>query len=206
MSRPALVDCLESFNRKERFFLVAEALGNRKFSLCAEFKKKLHKAFHLPEFSEDVFVAMDYHLDWLYAALVLATGGAERKAISNPIPDSNPPSRIIQGNQEDIDLLVAFEAIDGVNHVLLLEAKVESPWDKEQLERKFQRLDAIFADIGGRKPGYVRPHFATVSADEEVSEEFLAKVELRSDGVLNGASKPVHIRIEGPISPRHVVR
>ena len=40
-----LLEHLESFNRKERFFLVGNALGNPDFQLSAEFQAKLAEAF-----------------------------------------------------------------------------------------------------------------------------------------------------------------
>ena len=66
-----LMEHLESFNRKERFFLVGNALGNPDFQLSTDFQTKLNTAFGIPP-PNSAFVAMDYHLDWLHASPFLA--------------------------------------------------------------------------------------------------------------------------------------
>ena len=77
-----LLEYLESFNRKERFFLVGEALGNPAFRLSSDFRTRLGAVFGLA-IPNDALVAMDYHLDWIYASLVLAAGGGESAVLSN---------------------------------------------------------------------------------------------------------------------------
>ena len=37
----SLMELLESFNRKERFFLIGDALGNRTFQLSTDFRARL---------------------------------------------------------------------------------------------------------------------------------------------------------------------
>lgn len=108
-----LVPHLRRLNRKERFFLVGLALGNKEFRLGDEFRQKLSDLLGL-FVPEDAFVAMDYHLDWLFAAIHLAaTSGA---------PGPHPrDSRLITGTQEDIDLLVAFDG-DSESRVIMVEA------------------------------------------------------------------------------------
>ena len=64
----SLMELLESFNRKERFFLIGDALGNRTFQLSTDFRARLSKAFGI-EPPSSAFVAMDYHLDWIHASL-----------------------------------------------------------------------------------------------------------------------------------------
>ena len=66
-----LMEHLESFNRKERFFLVGNALGNPDFQLSTDFQTKLNTAFGIQP-PNSAFVAMDYHLDWLHASPFLA--------------------------------------------------------------------------------------------------------------------------------------
>ena len=66
-----LLEHLESFNRKELFFLVGNALGNPDFRLSAEFQMKLRESFGIQP-PNDAFVAMDYHLDWLHGSPFLA--------------------------------------------------------------------------------------------------------------------------------------
>ena len=63
---PTFLKLLESFNRKERFFLVGQALGNPNFQLSDGFRSMLggQDAFGIVP-PKDALVFMDYHLDWL---------------------------------------------------------------------------------------------------------------------------------------------
>ena len=60
------------FNRKERFFLVGTALGNPAFRLDSVFSQPLGGTFAL-EVHSDMFVAMDYQLDWILLLVRLAS-------------------------------------------------------------------------------------------------------------------------------------
>jgi hypothetical protein len=65
------------------------------------------------------------------------------------------------GNQEDIDLVVAF--IEGAQtRVVLVEAKAETGWTNKQLASKVERLQRIFGDNGQSVPG-VKPTFCLCS-------------------------------------------
>ena len=147
-----LVEYLETFNRKERFFLIGEALGNPTFRLSSDFIARLNDAFSL-DAPPDAFAAMDYHLDWTYACLYLVG--------KDETPIHRNPDRAITGNQEDTDFLVAWER-EGMTHLLLLEAKVETRWTNRQLKSKADRLRRIFGDEGARHP-QVTPHFGLTS-------------------------------------------
>ena len=78
-----LVKNLESFNRKERFFLVGAALGNPTFRLDPTFRDQVGREFGL-DVPEEAFVAMDYHLDWIYAGLVVSSAGPTSVVFPNP--------------------------------------------------------------------------------------------------------------------------
>ncbi len=148
-----LLSLLESFNRKERFFVVNGALGG--FKLSVQFRKTLASAFG-PPVPEDAFVAMDYHLDWLHAALELHRDGKQGGTFPNL-----PENRVANGNQEDVDLLVAFQ--DGINvSVLLIEAKAGAAWSNSQMESKSRRYEAIFGG-DGRRYEPVQPQFGLMS-------------------------------------------
>ena len=86
-----LIEWLESFNRKERFFLIGNALGNTDFSLSDEYRTKLGAVLgiHPPK---DAFVAMDYHLDWIHAGLFLSSSTNQL----NKVHENSGP--IITGN------------------------------------------------------------------------------------------------------------
>ena len=148
-----LLEYLESFNRKERFFLVGEALGNPAFRLSSDFRTRLGAVFGLA-IPDDALVAMDYHLDWIYASLVLAAGDGESAVLSND-------EHLVSGNPEDVDLLVAF-GDEGTIQLLLLEAKAETGWTNKQTLSKAERLRRIFGDDGGRFAS-VKPHFGLLS-------------------------------------------
>jgi hypothetical protein len=187
-----LVSYLESFNRKERFFLVGKALGNSRFGLCDAFRAEIGNVFDVTV-PANAFVAMDYHLDWLHAALVLSGGGAEESVHSNAEHD-------VHGNQEDIDLLVAFEA-EGVVHLLLLEAKAETGWTNKQMHSKAQRLAGIFGQEGQRYP-LARPQLALLSPREpqQLQSERWPAWMVRGDG------KPRWLRLRVPDGLRRVER
>lgn len=153
---PDLIEILESFNRKERFFLIAQALGQERngdpaFILSDDFRRELEGmvGFPIPEEPEKVFVGMDYHLDWLQAGLVLSSN-IQEELFSNA-------GEVIKGTQEDIDLLVAFRQGDQY-HLILVEAKAYTGWSNDQLKSKANRLREIFSDSGTKYDGVI-PHF-----------------------------------------------
>ena len=148
-----LIDYLRSFNRKERFVLVGLALGNPQFRLAATFRGCIREALGL-DVPEAAFVAMDYHLDWLYASLHLHRHGG------GPGPHPNA-DRLVRAQQEDVDLLIAFED-RGVGRIVLLEAKGATGWSNKQMSSKAERLRGIFGEQGTNWPGVV-PHFAILS-------------------------------------------
>ena len=136
-----LIDHLRSFNRKERFILLREALGRD--TLGDAFRRRLSDAIGVAV-PDGAFVAMDYHLDWLQMALYLA----RTPSPSHPIPKGDVLGSGQQGfneNQMDIDLLVAFDE-GATTRLLLLEAKMETGWTNRQMLRKAERLRQIFGD------------------------------------------------------------
>ena len=147
---PSLVDHLRSFNRKERFILLSDALGRER--LGEGFRTRLGEAIGMAV-PAAAYVAMDYHLDWLQMALYLA---------GNPEPPKRiPKGDLFAGNQEDVDLLVAFDG-ESTTHLVLVEAKVETGWTNKQLRSKSERLARIF---GEGRPGahLTTPHYVLAS-------------------------------------------
>ena len=151
-----LIEHLRSFNRKERFILLREALGSDRVGDA--FRKRLGEAIGVPV-PANAFVAMDYHLDWLQMALYLAR---------TPNPPSPIPKQYVLGegpaefnaNQMDVDLLVAFDE-GAKTHLLLLEAKMETGWTNRQMCKKAKRLRQIFGDPPDRS--LADPHFVLLS-------------------------------------------
>ena len=91
-----LIGVLESFNRKERFFLVGQALGNPRFKLSRDFRTRLGKAVGLEEngikIPANAFAAMDYHLDWVAASLFLA--------FEKPFEPPTPPIVAVESDSD----------------------------------------------------------------------------------------------------------
>ncbi len=151
---PNLTDILREFNSKERFFLAGQVLGNPAFSLSGVFREKLGEKLGIP-IPVDAFSAMDYHIDWLYASLNLARDNDPDKIYPND-------DKVIKAQQEDMDWLVAFEA-EGVNHLILIEAKGVTGWTNKQMTSKAIRFREVFGEESDRWPG-VAPHFVIMSS------------------------------------------
>jgi hypothetical protein len=136
-----LLDHLSAFNRKERFMLVGWALGNPGFALSVDFRQSVGTLLEL-QLPADAFVAMDYHLDWLYASIYLAYTDF-----------SHEPQQLtdtLTATQEDVDLLVAYRSGDGYK-VILLEAKGRTAWSNKQLLSNAKRLKSIFETEHARR-------------------------------------------------------
>ena len=149
-----LIDHLKAFNRKERFILLHEALGfhGQSFRMSANFSQRLGDCLGV-RVPENAFVAMDYHLDWLQIALLLA---------DHVDTDATFPNEgLVFANQQDIDLLVAFEG-ETTTRLIIIEAKCDTDWSQDQLDLKCARLELIF---GRGRPGTSRatPDFILMS-------------------------------------------
>ena len=157
-----LIEILESFNRKERYFLIAQALGKPKFELAPDFRKELGAAIcvDIPEDPAKVFVAMDYHLNWIHASLVLARHSTTITRMQHL------KNGAIEKNQEDVDLLVAFHSGDKFRLVLVeakaFDAEGYASWSNSQMESKVNRLRLIFDDKGDKYKDVV-PHYCLTS-------------------------------------------
>jgi len=144
-----LVEALKSFNRKERFWLIRNALGPASETLDEAFRRRLQQAIGV-EVPATAWWAMDYHLDWLVGALtMLARGDAAFASHPND-------QRLVCGNQEDMDLVVAFDRT-----LVLIEAKGDTAWSNEQFQGKVKRLEGLQA--AGLMPSPLRLFFVLTS-------------------------------------------
>ena len=168
MKQATLVRNLKLFNAKERDHLMRAAyLGvDGRYEDTTQFlsknfdeKLKTHAMdLGLDNSAHCVFAGMDYHLDWLFAALWMTANhpnwhGKPDDEICLPlethkkvdgINNLHSDFRPITGTQEDIDLLVVYT--DGKNlAMLVIEAKGSAAFDRVQLGRKLIRLDRIIA-------------------------------------------------------------
>lgn len=136
----SLIQQLEMFNRKERYWLLRNAIGelHSDLPLSSSFRERLGAVIK-QNIPEDAWWAMDFHIDWLFGALVLdRIGSARPELFSNPLAPEAPkiPSRrLIRGTQEDFDLVIAFDRT-----IILIEAKGVTNWGNEQLASKCRRL------------------------------------------------------------------
>ena len=147
-----LIGLLQSFNRKERFYLISQAIGS--FQLSENFREQLGEVTNLT-IPTEAFAAMDYHLEWLTAAL----HAYQAKDVEKVFP--NPDQKIIKGNQQDADLLVAFRE-ETTYHIVLVEAKGVGSWSNSQMSDKAKRLSEIFGQAGSEYAEVV-PHMCLVS-------------------------------------------
>ena len=197
---------LEDFNRKERYHLLRDAVSGEAFRLTSKFRKRLNtalsnhftdgqQAIQIPD-RDDVFVAMDYHLDWIAAALILTEKGDDQKVGELKTPQSKKQTEpfrhrlseqrenedkrrtaVIMGNQEDTDLLIAFvDRETGLLCLILVEAKVESGWDGAQIRSKGRRLWDIFGNAGNAFD-FVRPQLVLAGPGAQNQEPRFQQLE-----------------------------
>lgn len=150
-----LIMHLKSFNRKERFHLLNQFLGNKEFHVCNDILLELAKLLGFDRIPDEHFAAMDYHLDWIYAALFLASNGTcskspyENPQLQDPRDEDEELPKFIAGTLEDIDFIIVFEdAKTQLIHLILVEAKADTSFTKSQIESKHQRLKNIFGEHG----------------------------------------------------------
>jgi hypothetical protein len=148
-----VLEKLRSFNSKERFFMVGYILGNPDFKPSQTFVEKIENILNL-KCPKELFTAMDYHLDWLYASLYLAFYEGQNNIYPND-------EKLITGSQEDIDFIIAFVQ-NNYCHIILIEVKGVMEWANKQLHSKALRLGKIFGQKGDRWPSIV-PHFLMMS-------------------------------------------
>jgi len=146
-----LVESLTAFNRKERYWLIRNALGQRNEAilLSTEFRECFKKITGL-SIPKNAWWALDYHIDWLIGALLVYAGHSLDDVGDNPqiaMHSGELQDRAIQGSQQDFDFVVAFD-----NVVILIEAKATGAWDNKQFESKCKRLNGLRALCTGELP------------------------------------------------------
>jgi hypothetical protein len=188
---PSLLEALQAFNRRERHVLVGWVLDRSTFPLGHEFRMALSKLLGL-DVPADSYVAMDFNLNWLCAALmwsdaVVAEGQPHEYSAEDGIE---------LGDNSDCDLIVAF-ARGSKTHVVLLEAKGYTPWATNQLNHKAGRLRAIFGASGDHFPT-VSPSWVFVSPNPPPTLEWAA-------WMLNESGMPRHLPLSQPASHKYAV-
>jgi len=158
-----LIENLKSFNRKERFYLVGQMLGNPEFRMDDKQLDKISALIGI-KIPREYFSAMDYHLDWIYTSLFLTQEHDERPFPRNFIDNNKKVDLQISGTQEDVDFLLAFVDHENTTHIVMIEAKGDSYFSNSQLDSKNKRFKAIFGNEN-TWPN-VRPHFLICSPKE----------------------------------------
>lgn len=208
-SEVPLLQIIERFNRKERYILFQQVTSPQDVELDDEFRQKLNAlGWGVPK--QGVLVLTDYHLNWLYAALELHRGtwtdgvGVGKRMdggvdSDKTLGEADKPRYAIEGNQEDIDLLLVWEDGD-TTHLGLVEAKAHSGWTNQQLRSKAARLSAVLGRDECRYPG-VQLHFALLSftMPSRLATENWPKWMLNKDGAMS------HVQLEPPQTDRYIV-
>ena len=148
----SLADALKSFNRKERNLLIHAMLAKEgHLPLSKSFRDEVAKKldFAIPE---GAWWATDYHFSWLAGALARFVKDAEETAqeIIWPNPENEDVRRLVERNQEDVDLVIAT----GCN-LVFIEANAYGYFDNAQLKHKLERLELLhkfYIEIVGTNP------------------------------------------------------
>ncbi|WP_421219276.1 hypothetical protein [Aeromonas enteropelogenes] len=156
-----LIKNLKSFNRKERFYLIGQMLGNPEFRMDDNQLDKISKLIGLT-IPRKYFAAMDYHLDWIYASLYL-TKNNTASCVERNFTEENGTAidYQISGTQEDVDFLLAFVDEKQTTHLVMIEAKGDSYFSNAQLDSKNKRFKEIFGNENTWLN--VRPYFLICS-------------------------------------------
>jgi len=174
-----IIERLKMFNRKERDHLIKNALCDMPKNL--QLSTWLREALfgdEAPGQPEHLFVGMDYHLNWLFAAL--ATSEVEELSKDclfknewnvEAMPAENDKNEFpIQNNQEDVDLLIASwgPEISPRLRIFLIEAKLNSKWCSKQITSKKERLTLIREHSKNRdlNLNFIDWHFVLTSLGE----------------------------------------
>lgn len=167
-----LIAHLRKFNRKERLAVMLHAfgIGSEMVTLGESFRENLQKSLGDVRIPSSVFLAMDYHLDWIHVALERTSNSK----ISLKKPFKSPCLRINR-SQQDIDLLVAFNSTVNekvLTNLVLIEAKAYTGWNNKQLRLKVARLREIFGGGNSCKYPNVRHWFVLMSPEESTGIKF----------------------------------
>ncbi|KXU87129.1 hypothetical protein CR51_35940 [Caballeronia megalochromosomata] len=171
---------LSKFNAKERFALIQRILGVH-FVPHADFQKEVIGEGFVPR-PEEVFCAMDFHLDWLKELV-------EGKALKFE-------SGTITGKQQDVDFVLCFtNKLHNETHLLLIEAKGVGNWDTAQMESKFAQYRAMKAAFDLNKD--VKPRLILMSPTDPFENETRQNEKFRAavKGFTDFGAKPVWVKM-----------
>ena len=168
---------LSEFNAKERFALIQRVIG---VSVAPHpgFLAETLRRCGIEARADRVFCAMDYHLDWLYAALMKDCMDSEPM----PLVADEHGNFPVTGSQQDADFVMCFTSngADGkpVTHLLLIEAKGVGAWNSRQMARKLRQYRAMRPAFA-RNP-QIRPRLVLMSSEDPFGKESRQSAEFRS--------------------------
>ena len=131
-----ITEILERFNRKERNLLVRDLLDCQPgvTPLSEDFCDRVGKALGI-RIPQTAWWATDYHLNWIAGAMALWRDGENAIGVSQATNQEDDPLRkLVQRNQEDADLLIAFDQT-----LVLIEVKAFGYFTNKQIDSKVQR-------------------------------------------------------------------
>lgn len=135
-----LIEALAKFNRKERYWLIQQVLGKpclsydfRRDVIC-ELRKTDKEILDIPS---NAYWAIDYHFDWIAGAIATLNDKEKVKIKNDPFDKKDNEVRLIGGNQEDSDLLIAYG-----NTLILVECKAGGDWGNQICSKK-KRIECL---------------------------------------------------------------
>ncbi|MFM0327639.1 hypothetical protein [Caballeronia glebae] len=156
------------------------------------FVRKVLMACGIDARPERFFCAMDFHLDWLYAALMKPDLDPAWRRQDVPLPrifDEEAGEYPVTGGQQDADFVMCFtepvtddQTATPVTHLLLIEAKGAGSWNTNQMRSKFRQYRAMkHAFLAGHNK-HVQPRLVLMSPNNPLetnakNAEFLRALE-----------------------------
>ncbi|MPZ24643.1 MAG: hypothetical protein GEU28_14185, partial [Dehalococcoidia bacterium] len=154
MQPSVFLENLRRLHRDERSFLTSFVSGASLAPLRPQFLAEVRTKLGI-EVPEMAFLGFDYQMSRIHAAAVMAS--AERPG---PHPSGGG---IDKGNQEHVDLLLAWESGEGVE-LLIVETEGVTGWSGKQLLSKAHWLGDVFGyGSGTENYAWLRPRFAIAS-------------------------------------------
>lgn len=184
-----LLRILEQFNRKERDYLIKNVIKHTPRALEKDFAKSLNKKLGIRLPQRKLYIAMDYHLDWLLMSVYLLYKNYELTTSNdNNLIDEHKGeilalknddlggldkiNALHSGTQYDSDLLIVYKKKRKENGyvVISLEAKCDTSWNFDQLGYKLKRLKVIrdLLDRMNREQGTSHQLFFVMYSPNEI--------------------------------------
>ena len=171
---------LKLLNAKERYHLFNLAIDKKELKIGKHFAKTIENLINVA-IPDKHFAAIDYHINWLYAALSID--------VLNDNNEHEINNEIFKSNIEDVDLIIVFEKCEGYC-IIMIEAKLTDCWTNNQVNSKITRLNTLFDNI----------------QENNIETYFILMSPMKSEGLvientkrwLDAKNKPMWIKMESP--------